>query len=92
MESVNICVDYQYADGSSADTPQHSDEYKNIVPRYEILPGWTEVTAGVSDFESLPKNAKQYINRVEALLGTPIDLISTGPDRSETIILKHVFG
>ena len=91
MESVNICVDYQYADGSSADTPQHSDEYKNIVPRYEILPGWTEVTAGVSDFESLPKNAKQYIKRVEALLGTPIDIISTGPDRSETIILKHVF-
>ena len=91
MESVNICVDYEHLDGTHADAPQRFDEYKNIVPRYEILPGWSEVTAGASDFESLPENAKRYVKRVETLIGAPIDLISTGPDRSETIIIKHVF-
>ena len=91
IESINICVDYEYPHGSSANMPQHSDEYKNIVPRYETLPGWAEITAGVRDFGGLPENAKRYVKRIEQLIGTPIDLISTGPDRSETIILKHVF-
>ncbi len=91
MESVNICVDYEHPDGTPAEAPQRFDEYKNIVPKYEILPGWSAVTAGASDFESLPENAKRYVKRVETLIGAPIDLISTGPDRSETIIIKHVF-
>ncbi|HLB57564.1 MAG TPA: adenylosuccinate synthetase, partial [Gammaproteobacteria bacterium] len=58
-------------------------------PVYEDLPGWTESTVGIKAFSQLPKNAQGYLLRIEKLAGVSIDIISTGPDRNETIVLKH---
>ena len=66
-------------------------DYKNNKPVYEDLPGWQKSTFGLKDFAELPKNAKNYLKHIENLLKTPIDIISTGPERSETILLKHFF-
>ena len=61
-------------------------------PVYEEFPGWKESTVGVKQFDKLPKNAQAYMKRLEALVGAPVDLISTGPDREETIVVRHPFG
>jgi adenylosuccinate synthase len=62
------------------------------MPVYETVPGWSESTVGVKSVDGLPANARAYINRIEELVGAPIDIISTGPDREETIVLKSPFG
>ena len=92
LESVNICTGYRYADGRPAGIPQHADDYEHIVPEYQILPGWSEVTVGAQRLDDLPANARAYIDRIETLVGAPIDIVSTGPDRIETIVLRHAFG
>ena len=78
-------------DGKKATLPRHADDYENLVPEYEEISGWKETTVGIKKLSDLPANAKKYIKRIEDLLGIPIDIISTGPDRSETIILNHPF-
>ncbi len=55
------------------------------------MPGWQESTAGITKFKDLPPNAQAYINKIESLSGVPIDIISTGPDRNETIIQRDIF-
>ena len=65
--------------------------YDNDKPVYEDMPGWADSTFGVKDFDKLPANAKKYLKRIEKLTGVPIDIISTGPDRDETIVLKDLF-
>ncbi len=55
------------------------------------MPGWTESTVGVTDYGDLPKNARDYIERIETLAGVPLDIISTGPDREQTIVKQHPF-
>ena len=92
LESVNICTGYRYADGRPAGIPQHADDYEDIVPEYQTLPGWSEVTVGAQRLDDLPANARAYIDRIETLIGAPIDIVSTGPDRIETIVLRHAFG
>jgi len=59
---------------------------------YEELPGWTESTVGLKSYAQLPANARKYLERLQELVNVPIDMISTGPDREETIVLKHPFG
>ena len=59
---------------------------------YEEHPGWAETTVGAKTMQDLPANARAYLKRLEEVTGTPIDMVSTGPDRTETIILKHPFG
>jgi adenylosuccinate synthase len=58
---------------------------------YEELPGWMESTVGIKSHDKLPKAARDYLKRIEALAGVPIDIISTGPDREETIVRRHPF-
>ncbi len=60
-------------------------------PVYEEMPGWSESTVGVTRFEELPPGARNYLKRIEEVCGVPIDLISTGPDRDETIVRRHPF-
>ncbi len=60
-------------------------------PIYEEFPGWTESTAGVRNFNELPENAQKYLLQIEELAGVPIDIISTGSDRKDTIVLRHPF-
>ena len=91
LEQVNICTGYQDANGEVAATPVSADDYEQLVPVYETLPGWGESTYGVKQLEGLPTNARNYIARIEETAGVPIDIISTGPDRVETIVLGHPF-
>jgi adenylosuccinate synthase len=90
LESVKICVAYQDAQGNKV-SPQHSDDYQGILPIYEEVKGWKESTIGAKSLDSLPANARHYIKRLQELVGIPIDIISTGPDRVETIVLRHSF-
>jgi len=62
-----------------------------LVPVYEEMPGWSESTVGAKSLNDLPDNARAYIARIEEILMTPVDIISTGPDRVETIVLRHPF-
>ena len=91
LEEVKICIGYQDAAGKQLDVPFDAKGWDEIVPVYESLKGWSESTIGVQDFEKLPDNAKTYVKRIEELVGIPADIISTGPDRAETIVLKHPF-
>ncbi len=91
LESIRICVGYEGPDGV-AGTPRFASEYySDLKPIYEELPGWNESTLGVRDYDVLPQAAQSYIRRIEEAVAAPIDIISTGPDREETIVLKHPF-
>jgi adenylosuccinate synthase len=92
LETINICVGYKNQDGAVIDAPTDADSYIGLEPVYEQMPGWTESTVGAKTLEELPVAARNYIKRVEELVGAPIDIISTGPDRNETIVLRHPFG
>ena len=90
LKTVKICTAYHDAAGKTV-SPQHSDDYAGIVPVYEDMPGWNESTIGAKTLDELPQTARNYIKRLEELTGAPIDIISTGPDRIETIVLRHAF-
>lgn len=91
LETVKICTGYRDQQGNDLSVPFDSDGWNKIVPVYEELPGWQENTFGVQKLEDLPSNAIAYIKRLEGLIGAPVDIISTGPDRIETIVLRHPF-
>jgi adenylosuccinate synthase len=91
VEEVKICVGYEIDGQMSEILPVGAEELELCVPVYEELPGWQESTVGVTVPEKLPKNARAYLDRIEKLCRVPIDLISTGPDREETIVRRHPF-
>jgi len=91
LETIRICVGYTREDGKPAHNPMDSDDYAGLVPVYEDVPGWSESTLGAKTLEELPGAARSYIQKIEAVVGAPIDIISTGPDRVETIVLRHPF-
>ncbi|MGX8941437.1 adenylosuccinate synthase [Symbiopectobacterium sp. Eva_TO] len=92
LKEVKICVGYRMPNGDEVDvTPLAAEGWECIEPIYETLPGWTESTFGVQDHSKLPQAALNYIKRVEEVTGVPVDIISTGPDRSETMILRDPF-
>ncbi len=92
LEEIKICTGYKMIDGSVAEvSPLAADAYEGLIPVYETMPGWSEVTFGVKSLEELPQAALNYIKRIEELTGVPVDIISTGPDRNETIIKVHPF-
>jgi adenylosuccinate synthase len=67
------------------------DRYEECEPVYEEMPGWQASTVGVTEFARLPEAARRYLQRIEAILEVPVDLVSTGPDRDQNIILRHPF-
>ena len=91
LEEIAICVGYTDANGNAVGNPIDAVDYEDVTPVYETVPGWSESTVGVKSEDALPENARAYIARIEALVGAPIDIISTGPDREETIVLRHPF-
>ena len=91
LESIRICVAYHDANGRAVPAPVDAEDYLKIVPVYEEVPGWSESTIGIQSLEDLPHQARHYIHRIEEIVGAPIDIISTGPDRVETIVLRHPF-
>ncbi|MDD5037209.1 MAG: adenylosuccinate synthase [Methylococcaceae bacterium] len=91
LEKIGICTAYDL-DGKMIKTvPMSAEKYALCTPVIEEMPGWSESTAGITDYAALPANARAYIKRIEELLGVPVDILSTGPDRKETIILRHPF-
>ena len=92
LETIRICTGYKDRDGVLlVDAPTDADSYLGLEPVYEEVAGWSESTVGVKSLEALPENARAYIRRVEELVGAPIDIVSTGPDRNETIVLRHPY-
>ncbi|WP_040243985.1 adenylosuccinate synthase [Chromohalobacter japonicus] len=91
LENIRVCVGYRSKDGATIDNPVDSEGYEVIEPLYQDLPGWSASTLGVKSIEDLPNNARAYISFLEEQTGVPIDIISTGPDRNETIVLRNPF-
>jgi len=91
LETIRICVGYEIDGEAIAGLPAVVDRFADCEPVYEELPGWRESTVGITDFGGLPQAARDYLARIEALAGVPIAIISTGPDRAETIIKQHPF-
>jgi adenylosuccinate synthase len=91
MDEIRICTGYA-VNGRPVDLlPLGSDAVAECRPVYETLPGWQDSTVGAREFDALPANARAYLRRIEALAGVPIAMVSTGPDRVDTILLHHPF-
>ena len=91
MELLQINVGYRI-DGHEVDIlPFGAENLARCEPIYEEVPGWTASTVGIREYDALPPEARSYLKRIEAICGVPIDLISTGPDRDETIVMRHPF-
>ncbi len=89
LDTIRICVGYR-RDGKTYRTPPvGADAYTSCEPIYEEMPGWTGTTFGVRDWAELPEAARAYLKRIEEVVGTPIAIVSTGPDREETIVLDE---
>ena len=92
LEEISVCIGYTSEAGDTVANPIDAVDYENLRPVYETLPGWSESTVRLKSLDALPEAARAYIKRVEELVGAPIDIISTGPDREETIVLRHPYG
>ncbi|MDH4055803.1 MAG: adenylosuccinate synthase [Gammaproteobacteria bacterium] len=92
LETIQICVGYSIDGEAIPGLPVVVDRFAECVPIYEEWPGWQESTVGITEFEKLPQKARKYLARIEELAGVPVDIISTGPDREQTIIKTHPFG
>mgnify|MGYP003134962919 FL=1 len=91
LESIKVCTGYEGQD-EAQNGLMTVDRYEQLKPIYKELPGWSESTVGIRSLEELPENARAYIKYIEEVIEAPVDIISTGPDRDETIILRHPFG
>jgi adenylosuccinate synthase len=91
ITELKLCTGYKL-DGKQIDLlPQGADDIARCEPIYETLPGWTDRSVGVTDYHALPLNARRYLDRICELSEVPIAMISTGPDRDHTIVLRHPF-
>jgi adenylosuccinate synthase len=91
LETIRICVGYQIDGEPIPGVPVVVDRFADVEPVYEEHPGWQASTVGITDHEALPAEARSYLARIEELAGVPVDIISTGPDREQTIIKQHPF-
>jgi adenylosuccinate synthase len=91
LDTLRICTGYRIDGQVREQPPLLPHRYEECEAVYESLPGWTQSTAGITDFSKLPANARAYLARIEELAEIPIDIVSTGADRNETIILRHPF-
>lgn len=90
LEELLIGVGYDRPETEFAGA-HDAEFYESVTPKYETLQGWSETTVGITNYDDLPENAKIYIKRIEDLINCPIDIISTGPDREETIVLRDPY-
>ncbi len=91
LSEIKVCVGYEL-NGKRVDIlPLDADDVAACVPIYDTFPGWSETTFGVTEWDRLPLNARRYLERVQEFIGAPIDMVSTGPDRVHTILLKHPY-
>jgi len=91
IDEIKVCVGYLVNGEPLALLPSGADAVAECTPVYESLPGWRDSTVGVKHFDALPANARTYLTRIEELTGVPVAMVSTGPDRAETIVRRHPF-
>ncbi|QWF72105.1 adenylosuccinate synthase [Methylomonas paludis] len=91
LDKIGICTAYRINGALTSTAPLGADQYAACEAVIEELPGWSSSTAGITDYAALPENAKAYIARIEALVGVKVTILSTGPDRNETIVLESPF-
>jgi adenylosuccinate synthase len=91
LDSIKVCTGYQGVSDNTSGSLMDVNSFENLEPIYEELPGWDASTVGVRNLDDLPVNARAYIQYIERKVEVPVDIISTGPDREETIILRHPF-
>ncbi|MCI0516589.1 MAG: adenylosuccinate synthase [Woeseiaceae bacterium] len=91
LETIKICVGYEIDGQPIGGLPVIVDRFADCRPIYEEMPGWSESTVGITRFDELPRNALDYLARIEELVAVPLDIISTGPDREQTIIRRNPF-
>jgi adenylosuccinate synthase len=91
LAEIKVCVGYELRGERIDILPLDADDIEACVPIYELFPGWSESTFAVTQWAALPLNARRYLERVEGFIGAPIDMVSTGPDREHTIVLRHPY-
>ncbi len=91
LQTIRICVGYEIDGQPISGVPVLVDRIADCQPVYEDMPGWEGSTVGVTDYADLPEAARAYLARIEELVGVPLDIISTGPDRAQTIIRRNPF-
>jgi len=91
LPEIKVCVGYELHGKRIDILPLDADDITACVPIYDTFPGWSESTFGVTDWDKLPLNARRYLERVQDFIGRPIDMVSTGPDRDHTILLRHPY-
>jgi adenylosuccinate synthase len=91
LAEIKMGIGYKLRGQTIDILPLDADDIVAAEPIYETFPGWTETTAGVTEWDKLPLNARRYLERVQAFIGAPIDMVSTGPDRDHTILLRHPY-
>ena len=91
LDEIKVCVGYELAGARVDILPLDADDIEACVPIYESFPGWSETTFGATAWDALPVNARRYLERVQSFIGAPIDMVSTGPDREHTILLRHPY-
>jgi adenylosuccinate synthase len=91
FETIRLCVGYTL-DGQKLDVlPRGAESVARCIPIYEDFPGWNGTTFGIREWDKLPPEAQKFLRRIEEVAGKPIAMVSTGPERDETILLQHPF-
>jgi adenylosuccinate synthase len=91
LETIKLAVAYRYHGAETTTPPSGAEGIADCEPVYIEMPGWQDSTVGLKRWDDLPDAAINYLKKIEEICGTPIDIVSTGPDRSETIVLRHPF-
>ena len=91
LDEIRICVGYDTPSGRLQALPTGAEAMEEVTPIYEDLPGWSESTVGIRTWNGLPPTARAYLDRIAEIAETPVDIVSTGPDRADTIVLRHPF-
>ena len=91
LEEIKVCVSYSMDGETLTLPPASADEYEMCEPNYITMPGWKTSTVGIESWEALPQAAQAYIKFLEEEVGVPVSILSTGPDRSETLVINDPF-
>ena len=92
LAEIPVATAYRLDGKLTQEFPMTLAELARVEPVYEVLPGWDEALTGIREYGALPGNARRYVERIEALLEVPVDMISVGPGRDETIARRPLFG
>jgi adenylosuccinate synthase len=90
LETIPVCVAYRVGDKTYDEMPMTQTDFHHAVPVYEELPGWDEDISTARSLEDLPKNARRYVEALEAMTSAPISVVGVGPGRDESIIVRSL--